>query len=99
VSHEAQLIAAIAAIWGVLVTVCTAGFRWLLSEMKRRDVAWEQRLTAEEKQCSQRVTRLEAKLDEATDIIHRQADSQQQQIEAQAQMIGTLQELARGPLA
>jgi hypothetical protein len=95
-SHEAQLVAAIAAIWGSLVAIASGAFVYLKNELVRRDTAWEKRLATEEEQCTQRVTRLESKLDEATAIIHRQAASQQRQIEAQAQMITTLQVLARG---
>jgi hypothetical protein len=88
-----QLIAGIIALWGVLSAFVAAGFRFLLDDRK----------SLKEELAKERAD-ADAKLDGAGQVILRQNDSMQKQLDSQAvllaqqqTMIDTLQVLARKP--
>ena len=87
------LIAAISAMWLVLVGLASAAFLYLKEQIKVERASASEREDTCKRDCNERVARLEAKVEEQTEIISRQAASQQQQIETQAAMITTLQAL------
>lgn len=91
----AQLVAAIIALWGVLTTVAATFFKFLMDDRKARDAEWRER-----------VAKLEIKLDQSAEVILRQNESMQKQIDAQAglvaqqqQMITAMQSLTKAPPA
>lgn len=94
---EAQLIAAIGVLWSVITAFVGGAVRYLLSELTRQSAACDKRLAEERDACSKQVARLESKLDEATDLVARQNESMQKQIDAQQQMIAVLQSQSLGP--
>jgi hypothetical protein len=82
----------VAALWLVVTGGGAAVFRFLLEDRK-----------TEKAECETRILRLESKLDESADLLRRQAESQQKQIDSQtallthqSQMIVALQELSKG---
>ena len=87
------LIAAISAMWLVLVGLASAAFLYLKEQIRVERASAKEREDTCKQDCNQRVARLEAKLAEQTNIITQQAESQQKQIETQQQMIVTLQTL------
>ncbi len=79
-SAEAQLISAIAALWLTLTGLAGGAIAYLRGE-----------IALGKKDCLERTTKLEAKLDSASAIILKQGEAQQAQIVAQQQMIVALQ--------
>ncbi len=97
---ETQLIAAIGALWLVLTTVVSGALKWLVDDRKVLVADWSRRLETERTECRQEITRRDAKLDGATDLLTRQNAAMQKQIDAQSQMIAALQSaLAKEPPA
>lgn len=97
---QAQLIAAIGALWLVLTGVVSKALLWLLEDRKSLAADWSKRLETERTECRQEISRRDAKLDGATDLLTRQNDAMQKQIDAQSQMIAALQSaLAKDPPA
>lgn len=97
---QMQLVAALIGLWTVLTAVVSGALKWLLEDRKTLAADWSQRLETERTECRQEITRRDAKLDSAADLLARQNDSMQKQIDAQAQMIVALQTaLAKGPPA
>lgn len=82
---EQAAIAAVGALWLAFTGLGGGVVRHLLLQLKERDAA-----------CDARVAKLEAKLDESSDVIGRQVESQQKQIESQQNLITALQALAKG---
>jgi hypothetical protein len=81
---------AIGALWVFIQAGILGAFKWLTNERAQDRVA-----------CNERIAKLEGKLDESADLIRRQNDSMQKQLDAQAtllaqqsQMIGALQRLS-----
>jgi len=60
------------------------------------DESWQKRQDEATRACTERIAKLEGKLDEATALILRQTEAQQLQIAAQQQMIGALQAAQKG---
>jgi hypothetical protein len=71
-----QLIAAVAALWGVLTAVVTAAFRFLLDERKTMREDWRKEREG-----------YDLKLDVAGQVIVRQNDSMQKQLDAQSALV------------
>lgn len=101
--ENGQLVAAIGTLWTLLTTVIGAALRFLLEERKTRDAFWEKRVADEEAKCNERIMKLEAKLDESTEIIRTQNHNLQKQLDTQAttmqqqqEMIVALQRLGKG---
>ncbi len=80
---EQQLIAGIGALWLVLTTVVTGGFVFLKDLYKTER---QERLDADVKHAEE-VARYEARLTSSADVILRQNESMQRQLESQAQLI------------
>ncbi len=94
---ETQLIAAVAALWVVLTTVVSGALKWLLDDRKMLISEWRTRLETERAECRQEISRKDAKLDGAAELMSRQAESQQKQIDSLNQMVAVLQSaLAQG---
>lgn len=94
---QTQLLAAIAALWGLVTTGGGGVIRWLVEDRKALKAEWSQRLETERAECRQEISRRDAKLDGAADLTMRQAEAMQRQIDTQAQMIVALQAaLAKG---
>jgi hypothetical protein len=81
---------AIGALWVFIQAGILGAFKWLTNERAQDRVA-----------CNERIAKLEGKLDESADLIRRQNDSMQKQLDAQAtllaqqsQMIVALQRLS-----
>jgi len=97
---QAQLVAAIGTLWAVLTTVVSGALKWLLDDRRYLVAEWKARLETERTECRQEITRRDTKLDTAADLLGRQNDAMQKQIDAQSQMIAVLQAtLAKGPPA
>lgn len=94
---ETQLVAALAGLWGVLTAVVSGALKWLLEDRKTLVAEWSARLETERVECRQEISRRDAKLDSAADLMSRQAESQQKQIDSLNQMVAVLQAaLAQG---
>lgn len=83
---KAQLIAAIGALWLALQALAAGVVKYLVDQ-RGKDQA----------KCEARIAGLEAKLDESSDLIKRQAEGMQKQIEAQQQLIAGLQAALNHP--
>lgn len=94
---QSQLLAGIIGLWGVLTAVVSGALKWLLEERKTLVAEWSARLETERVECRQEISRRDAKLDAASDLMSRQAESQQKQIDSLNQMVAVLQAaLAQG---
>lgn len=94
---ETQLLAGLVGLWGVLTAVVSGALRWLLEDRKTLVAEWSARLETERVECRQEISRRDAKLDSAADLMSRQAESQQKQIDSLNQMVAVLQSaLAQG---
>jgi len=86
--QTAQLIAAVGALWAALQLLGGGVVRYLVVQR-----------AADQKKCDERIAALETKLDESSDLIRRQAEGMQKQIEAQQQLITGLQAALAHPPA
>jgi len=94
---ETQFVAAIGTLWAVLTAVVSGALKWLLEDRKTLVAEWSHRLETERLECRQEISRRDAKLDSAADLMSRQAESQQKQIDSLNQMVAVLQTaLAKG---
>lgn len=94
---QAQLVAAMLGLWGVLTAVVSGALKWLLEDRKALVAEWSARLETERVECRQEISRRDAKLDAASDLMSRQSESQQKQIDSLNQMVAVLQAaLAQG---
>lgn len=104
--QTATLIAAIGALWTALlaqtmplptegqsawqwIAVVAVTALWLFTVGAMRYLVADG--AAKQKRCDERIAKLETKLDDSSDLIRRQAESMQKQIEAQGQLIAGLQ--------
>ena len=95
---ETQLLAGLIGLWGVLSAVVSGALKWLLDDRKTLVAEWSRRLEMEQTECRQEISRRDAKLDAAADLMSRQAESQQRQIDSLNQMVAVLEAaLAQGP--
>lgn len=83
--------AAIGALWLALSGLAGGVIAYLRAQVATVTVKCDDAAKASKTECSQRVAKLEAKLDESSSIILRQSEAQQAQIAAQQQMISALQ--------
>ncbi len=84
------LIAAVAALWAVLTAVVSGSLKWLLDDRKTLVAEWGVRMETERTECRQEISRRDVKLDGAADLMSRQAESQQKQIDSLNQMVAVL---------
>lgn len=82
----AQLLTAVGALWLALQGLGGGVIRYLVVQR-----------AADQKKCDDRIAALEKKLDESSDLIRRQAEGMQKQIEAQQQLIAGLQAALNHP--
>lgn len=95
---QTALIGAIGGLWAVLTALTSGALKWLLDDRKTLAADWSARLEAERTECRAEIARRDTKLDGAADLLARQNDSMQKQIDAQSQMIVALQAaLSKGP--
>lgn len=88
---QAQLVAGIIGLWGVLTAVVSGALKWLLEDRKQLQATCTKQVTDLETKYTAELARKDAKLDEAADLAMRQAASQQTQIELQQRTIEALQ--------
>jgi hypothetical protein len=84
---EQQLLLAVGALWAALTAGAAWAGRFLLDDRKAAEAAWAARLLREEERCTERIGRLEAKLDESAGVIREQTVAAHKQIDAQAALI------------
>ena len=94
---QMQLIAAIAGLWAVLTAVVSGALKWLLEDRKTLAADWSKRLETERAECRYEISRRDAKLDGATDLLARQNDAMQKQIDSLNQMVTVLQAALKEP--
>lgn len=81
-----MLVAAASALWVALQAVVGGALRYVIAQR-----------AADAEKCEKRIAGLEAKLDESSDLIRRQAEGMQKQIEAQQALIAGLQSALQHP--
>jgi hypothetical protein len=86
VDVQAQLFAIIAALGGFIATGLTGVVKYLVAELERRDT-----------QCTEKVGKLESKLDEGAEAIRKLNDVLEKQVEAQQTTIAALTGREKSP--
>lgn len=85
------LMAGIGALWAALTAVVGGTVKWLLDDRKVLTAEWNHRIETERTECRSEIARRDVKLEGAADLLTRQNDSMQKQIDAQTHMISALQ--------